>query len=278
MRCTDAADSTRSPRGSLAVGGCGSDLRRRWRSTVARDDDVRSPTPTAGQPYRQPSDDARARPATPAAPSESRPRHRPSRRHRSRARSSRRAPPGRLGRAPASGSRCGPSPAAASWSRWSAARTRVRLAERLRRRRSRRAAGSGVTHAAAAEQPARLDAARPGAARAGWTPVLDRRRPLRPHARRCSRATRTMRSFAVTVGAPGSPTRRPAVRGHRHLPRRPRPGRLRLLRARAQRHPAEPAVGLARRQPDRDPRHRRRRSASRPPTAASAPPTPTSPS
>ena len=34
-------------------------------------------------------------------------------------------------------------------------------------------------------------------------------------------------------------------------------GRLRLLRARAQRDPAEPALGLARRATDRDPRHHR---------------------
>ena len=47
-----------------------------------------------------------------------------------------------------------------------------------------------------------------------------------------------------------------ALRGHRHLPRQPRTRPTAAARSRSPR-PAEPAVRLARRRPDRDPRHHR---------------------
>ena len=141
---------------------------------------------------------------------------------------------------------------------------RVRLAERLRRGRAARRLGRGHDPAAA-QRPARLDQARPRAARG----------PAGPGTRSSSTspsAAPTLRRAATNAAQLRGHRRRArhrhadrALRGHRHVPRRPRLGRLRLLRAGAQRDPAEPALGLARRQPDRDPRHlraaRRRRLA-----------------
>ena len=96
----------------------------------------------------------------------------------------------------------------------------------------------------------------PSKLRAGWTPyAIDV--DLSSRAAQLRRGDRVLRSFAVTVGAPGTSTPTGKLRGHRHLPRQPQPG-LRVLRGRHHRAPAAPALRLVRRRPDRDPRHHRR--------------------
>ena len=95
----------------------------------------------------------------------------------------------------------------------------------------------------------------PSRLRAGWTRyTIDV--DLSSRAAQLRRGNRVLRSFTVTVGAPGSHDSDGPLRDHGHLSRQPRP-RLRLLRPGHHRDPAAPALRVVRRRPDRDPRHLR---------------------
>ena len=95
----------------------------------------------------------------------------------------------------------------------------------------------------------------PSRLRAGWTRyTIDV--DLSSRAAQLRRGDRVLRSFTVTVGAPGTTHPDRALRDHRHLRGNLEP-RLRLLRAGHHRDPAAPALRVVRRRPDRDPRHLR---------------------
>ena len=153
---------------------------------------------------------------------------------------------------------------------------RVRLAERLRRRRAARGRWAGVTTPLLPNGQLgwiRLDSERLSA---GWTRlsiVVD----LSDRSADAAQGRRGEARFAVTVGAPGSDDADRALRGHRHLRGDLDPG-LRLLRASRSARPSRtcrPAGSAAGGSRSTAPPAR---SASPPRTAACAPPTPTSPS